>query len=165
MAVQAALAGEELSSGIAFVMLTQALGPTITLTLFNVLFTTSLKSGISQNVPHADATAIINAGATAFRNIVDPADLAGVLRAYADSLNHVFYRKKHPTPTPTPRNVWGCTTAEVSQSRTIKHAKIFAGAPQTTCQTLSLEILTWTGFSCRRSGCGMHYSFVGHGVV
>lgn len=93
MAVQAALAGEELSSGIAFVMLTQALGPTITLTLFNVLFTTSLKSGINQNVPHADATAIINAGATAFRNIVDPAELAGVLRAYADSLNHVFYRK------------------------------------------------------------------------
>lgn len=100
MAVQAALAGEELSSGIAFVMLTQALGPTITLTLFNVLFTTCLKSGILHYVPHADATAIINAGATAFRNIVAPADLDGVLRAYAESLNHVFYRKRHSNPTP-----------------------------------------------------------------
>lgn len=118
MAVQAALAGEELSSGIAFVMLTQALGPTITLTLFNVLFTTSLQSGISQQAPHADAKAIINAGATAFRDIVDPADLAGVLRAYADSLNHVFYRKIHPNP--TPRSVWGCIAAKIPQFRTIK---------------------------------------------
>ncbi|KAL1848718.1 hypothetical protein Daus18300_013508 [Diaporthe australafricana] len=91
MAVQAALAGEELSSGIAFVMLTQALGPTVTLTLFNVLFSASLKSGIRQHVPNADATAIINAGATAFRNVVDPADLDGVVIAYADSLNNVFY--------------------------------------------------------------------------
>jgi hypothetical protein len=98
MAVQAALAGEELSSGIAFVMLTQALGPTITLTLFNVLFTTTLKSGITQKVPHADAAAIAKAGATAFRSIVDPADLDGVLIAYADSLNNVFYRKWHCIP-------------------------------------------------------------------
>lgn len=125
MAVQAALAGEELSSGIAFVMLTQALGPTITLTLFNVLFTASLKSGIRQHVPHVDATAIINAGATAFRNIVAPADLHGVLRAYAESLNKVFYRKKHLNP--TPKNVWGCITANISQFGTITDARHLGG--------------------------------------
>lgn len=96
MAVQAALAGEELSSGIAFVMLTQALGPTITLTVFNIIFDTGLESGIGRRAPSVDATAVINAGATGFRDLVDPADLAGVLVAYADSLDHVFYREKPP---------------------------------------------------------------------
>lgn len=137
MAVQAALAGEELSSGIAFVMLTQALGPTVTLTLFNVLFGASLKSGIRQHVPNADPTAIINAGATAFRNVVDPADLEGVLIAYADSLNDVFYRKSHFTPTFLLICVLGCIPSEASQYCTVKYARHFVGTPQTTCQAFS----------------------------
>lgn len=95
MAVQAVLAGEELPSGIAFVMLTQALGPTIMLTVFNIIFDTGLKSGLLHHVPQANATAIINAGATDFRDLVEPANLPGVLDAYADSLDTVFYGKNN----------------------------------------------------------------------
>ena len=83
--------GEELSSGIAFVIFTQALGPTITLSLFNVLFLTSLRTQIIQHAPHASAAAIIGLGATGFRSIVSPEDLPGVLIAYATSINRVFY--------------------------------------------------------------------------
>ncbi|ROW03046.1 hypothetical protein VMCG_05700 [Cytospora schulzeri] len=91
MAVQAAMAGEDLSSGIAFIMFSQSLGPTVVLTLCNIIFDTSLQSKITQHAPQANATAILDAGATGFRAIVSPADLPGVLDAYADSLDRVFY--------------------------------------------------------------------------
>lgn len=91
MAVQSVMAGEELSSGTAFVMLSQAFGPTVTLTLYNVLFDTSLRSEISTHAPNVNATAIINAGATESRAFVEPTDLPSVLVAYARSLDRVFY--------------------------------------------------------------------------
>ncbi|KAK8076199.1 major facilitator superfamily domain-containing protein [Apiospora phragmitis] len=91
IAVQAAMGDEELSSGIAFVIFTQALGSTITLTLFNIIFLTSLQSQIIQHAPQVDPAIIVGAGATGFRSLVLPADLPAVLIAYANSLDHVLY--------------------------------------------------------------------------
>ncbi|KAK8024998.1 Efflux pump [Apiospora arundinis] len=91
IAVQAAMGDAELSSGVAFVIFTQALGPTITLTLFNIIFLTSLQSQITQHAPQVDPAIIMGAGATGFRSVVSPAELPAVLVAYANSLNHVFY--------------------------------------------------------------------------
>ncbi len=85
------MAGEELSSGIAFIMFTQALGPTVALTAYNIVFDTSLPSQITQHASQANVTAILDAGITGFRAIVSPADLPGVLVAYAKSLDRVFY--------------------------------------------------------------------------
>ncbi|KAI5920338.1 MFS general substrate transporter [Camillea tinctor] len=91
ISVQAAMDGEELAAGISFVIFSQALGPTITLTLFNVIFSAGLQTEINQHAPQVDAAAIIHAGATGFRSMVSPEDLPGVLVAYANSIDHVFY--------------------------------------------------------------------------
>ncbi|KAK7917921.1 Efflux pump mlcE [Apiospora marii] len=82
---------KELSSGIAFIIFSQALGPTIALTLFNLIFLTSLQEQIVRLAPQVDPAVIIDAGATRFRSLIPPDDLAAVLVAYANSLDHAFY--------------------------------------------------------------------------
>ncbi|PQE03128.1 efflux pump protein [Rutstroemia sp. NJR-2017a BBW] len=79
IAIQAAVAGKGLSSAMAFILFTQALGPAIILALCNLIFDSSLKSQLPKHAPHANATAIIQAGATEFRRIVEIDDLPGVL--------------------------------------------------------------------------------------
>ncbi|KAI0173481.1 MFS general substrate transporter [Hypoxylon sp. FL1284] len=91
IAIQAAVDGEELSSGTAFAIFSQNLGPAITLTLMNVIFSSSLQSQFRQQAPQVDAAAIIHAGSTGFRSIVSPEELPAVLDAYANSIDRVFY--------------------------------------------------------------------------
>ncbi|KAH8732612.1 major facilitator superfamily domain-containing protein [Phaeosphaeriaceae sp. PMI808] len=91
VAVQVAMNGEELASSIAFVIFSQAFGPTIAMTLYNIIFLKSMKSQVSRYAPNVSPTAIINAGATGFRSFVSPVDLPGVLKAYANSIGRVFY--------------------------------------------------------------------------
>ncbi|KAF3764671.1 MFS general substrate transporter [Cryphonectria parasitica EP155] len=91
IAVQAAVSERELATAMAFLVFAQALGPAIALALCNVLFDASLRAQLPRESPHADADAIIQAGATGFRAIVQPADLPGVLVAYANSIDQVFY--------------------------------------------------------------------------
>ncbi|PVH92702.1 MFS general substrate transporter [Periconia macrospinosa] len=67
IAVQAAIKGEELSSGIA------------------------MQSQIPRYIPKANTTPILNAGATGFRTFIAPEDMPGVLKAYANSIDRVFY--------------------------------------------------------------------------
>lgn len=75
----------------AFIIWCQYIGPTIFLTLYNTIFDTSLRSQLREQAPNADAEAIIAAGATGFRSVVDPQDLHDVLKAYTNSLDTVFY--------------------------------------------------------------------------
>jgi hypothetical protein len=82
---------EELASSIAFVVFSQAFGPTIAMTLYNIIFLESMQSQINHYAPNVSYTAIVNAGATGFRSFVSPADLPGVLKAYANSIDRVFY--------------------------------------------------------------------------
>lgn len=82
IAVQAAMDGEALASGIAFMVFSQAIGPAIANTLYNVIFLSSLPTQIAKFAPHANVQAIIDAGASGFRPVVSPADLNGVLIAY-----------------------------------------------------------------------------------
>lgn len=91
VAVQHATLPEELSSAMAFIVWCQYVGPTIFLTLYNTVFDTSLRSQLRQQVPTADISVIVAAGATEFRNIVSPEDLPRVLVAYSNSLDRVFY--------------------------------------------------------------------------
>ncbi|KAI0387382.1 MFS general substrate transporter [Hypomontagnella monticulosa] len=91
IAVQAAMGGEELASGIAFMVFSQAIGPAIAVTLYNVIFLSSLPSQIAEFAPQANAQAVINAGASGFRSVVSPADLDGVLVAYSNSLSRIYY--------------------------------------------------------------------------
>ncbi|KAI7976466.1 hypothetical protein EIK77_003281 [Talaromyces pinophilus] len=57
----------------------------------NVIFNNSLRTIIPQQAPDINVKAVIQAGATAFRSVVPASDLQAVLRAYAISIDHVFY--------------------------------------------------------------------------
>ncbi|KAF1953528.1 MFS general substrate transporter [Byssothecium circinans] len=91
IAVQAAMNSEELTSGIAFVVFSQAFGPTIAMTLYNVIFLESIKDQIPKLAPNVRSTDIVNAGATGFRAFVSPEDVPAVLKAYANSIDRTFY--------------------------------------------------------------------------
>lgn len=75
------MGGEELAPGIAFCMFCQNLGPTIALTLMNVIFSSTLPGELRQHAPLVDPAAVVSAGSTDFRTIVPPRELPGVLVA------------------------------------------------------------------------------------
>jgi len=75
----------------AFIVFAQSLGPAIVLALCNVILDTSLRSQLPEHAPNVNATAVIDVGVTGFRSIVRPVDLHGVLVAYANSIDRVFY--------------------------------------------------------------------------
>lgn len=91
MAVQFAMEEEELSSGICFIIFIQALGPANTLTLFNVLFLSTLRSQITQQTPLVGPTDTIKVDTTWFQSLVTFTDLPKLLVAYSNSISHVFY--------------------------------------------------------------------------
>ncbi|KAF2269978.1 efflux pump [Lojkania enalia] len=91
ISVQAAVSGEQLATGMALIIFAQSLGPAIVLVLCNVIFLSSLSSQLREKAPSTNAAAVIQAGATGFRAVVQPNDLPGVLSAYANSVDRVFY--------------------------------------------------------------------------
>jgi hypothetical protein len=76
---------------VAFIVWCQYIGPTIFLTLYNTIFDTSLRSQLREQAPNVNADTILLTGATGFRSFVSVADMPGVLVAYSNSLDRVFY--------------------------------------------------------------------------
>lgn len=91
ISIQGVTTGEELSSGMAFMVFTQALFPAIVLVLCNLILVSSLKTELPRHAPNVDVAAVIQAGATNFRSIVGATDLDGVIVAWANSVDRVFY--------------------------------------------------------------------------
>ncbi|KAF2757491.1 MFS general substrate transporter [Pseudovirgaria hyperparasitica] len=91
LTVQAVIGERDLSTGMAIIIFAQSIGPAIFLVIFNVLFLASLNGQLREYAPGADAAAIVRAGATGFRRFVATEDLAGVLVAYSNSVDRVFY--------------------------------------------------------------------------
>ncbi|KAI0868536.1 MFS general substrate transporter [Hypoxylon argillaceum] len=89
--VQTIMGDEELASGIAFCMFCQNFGPTIALTLMNIIFSSTLPQELRNHAPSVDPGVVMSAGSTGFRTIVSPEELPGVLVAYASSIDQVFY--------------------------------------------------------------------------
>ena len=75
----------------AFMVFTQALFPAIVLSMCNLILVSSLKTGILRDAPSVDIDAVIKAGATNFRSIIDEEDLPSVVAVYANSVRNVFY--------------------------------------------------------------------------
>lgn len=75
----------------AFMVFTQSLFPAIVLSMCNLVLVSSLRTQLSLHAPNVDAAAVIQAGATDFRSVVNAADLPGVIEAYANSVDYVFY--------------------------------------------------------------------------
>jgi len=74
----------------AFLSFGQSLGGAIFITIGNALFGDMIRSQIPVLAPGVDADAVIAAGATAFRSVVRPSDLPGVLLAYSYGVDRVF---------------------------------------------------------------------------
>ncbi|KAI1074270.1 MFS general substrate transporter [Whalleya microplaca] len=91
IAIQSVTTGEELSSGMAFMVFTQSLFPAVLLTLCNLILVENLKTQLPEHAPGVNPSTIVKAGATNFRSTVGSGDLPGVLDAYSNSMNRVFY--------------------------------------------------------------------------
>jgi hypothetical protein len=61
------------------------------LSFADVIFNNSLRNLIPQDAPNVNAEAVIQAGATGFREVVPADELHSVLVAYATSVDSVFY--------------------------------------------------------------------------
>jgi hypothetical protein len=75
----------------ALLMFSQAFAGALFLSFSAVIFTNSLKTLVPKYAPSVNPQTVINAGATGFQSLIKGADLAGVLVAYAKSVDRVFY--------------------------------------------------------------------------
>ena len=91
VAVQNTLPPTQAPIGLSMIMFSGMLGGALLLSFSATIFTQSLRKEIPLQDPGADAQAIIAAGATEFRKILDPNELGGILVAYAKSIDRVFY--------------------------------------------------------------------------
>lgn len=91
VAVQHTLPPTQAPLGISLIMFSGMLWGALLLSFSATIFTQSLRHLIPARGSNADANAVIAAGATGFRKILDPSQIAGVLVAYAKSIDRVFY--------------------------------------------------------------------------
>jgi hypothetical protein len=91
VAIQNFLPQENVSVGMSLVIFAQTLGGALFLTFAETVFTNGLIQALSIYAPEANSQAIIDAGATAVRDVVPTSSLAGVLLAYDQAVSHAFY--------------------------------------------------------------------------
>ncbi|KAF2103662.1 efflux pump [Rhizodiscina lignyota] len=91
VAVQNNLPREQNAVGMALIMFCQTFGGSLFLSFAQTIFDHSLIASLHKYAPAVNSEAGVSAGATAFRGIVNDADLPGVLRAYSVAIDHNFY--------------------------------------------------------------------------
>ncbi|PYH98429.1 MFS general substrate transporter [Aspergillus ellipticus CBS 707.79] len=91
IAIQNAVAPEEVATAMALMTCSQTFGGAIFLALGEVVFARALRGEIPRYAPDVNSDTVIAAGATGFREVVARKDLLGVLEAYAKSIDQVFY--------------------------------------------------------------------------
>lgn len=91
LAMQAKVKPKEVAVGQALLTFSQSIGIAIFVVVGNTIFDDLLRSGLPKYAPGANAAAIIAAGATGFRSFTTPAELPGVLTAYAKAVTAPLY--------------------------------------------------------------------------
>ena len=91
VAIQTALPHDEISVGMALLIFAQTFGGALFLTFAETDFTNSLTRAMRILAPEVSAETVIAAGASAVRGVVPRAELAGVLLAYNQAVQHTFY--------------------------------------------------------------------------
>ncbi|KAE8153599.1 major facilitator superfamily domain-containing protein [Aspergillus avenaceus] len=91
IAVQNALPPPQIPIATALVMFSQTLAGALFLSFSDTIFTNSLSTLIPAYAPSVNPRTVIHAGATGFRSYVSEQQLAGVVLAYAKSVDRVFY--------------------------------------------------------------------------
>ena len=89
--MQATLEPSELSMANSLMMFTQALLTAITLAVCNTLLDEGLRWEIPKYAAAVNPEEVIAAGATRYRAFVSATDIPGVVLAYANSIDHIFY--------------------------------------------------------------------------
>ncbi|KAL4994073.1 hypothetical protein BDV10DRAFT_189346 [Aspergillus recurvatus] len=69
----------------------QALSGALFLAFADAIFSVGLKSFVPEDSPNIDPEVIIVVGTAGPRDVVHSQDLPGVLKAYAKSVDHVYY--------------------------------------------------------------------------
>lgn len=91
VAVQNILPREQIPLGMSLISFCQTFGGTLSLSLAQNVFTSSLREGLKTFAPLVDVEKVLDAGATGFRDVVRPGEVAGVIRAYDFGLRRIFY--------------------------------------------------------------------------
>lgn len=91
VAVQAVLPRSQIAVAMAVLVFAQGLGGAVLVSAANTIFDGSLVSEILARAPGVSPEVVLAAGATSFRDVVPPAELSGVLEAWAISFDRVFY--------------------------------------------------------------------------
>ncbi|KAL9607326.1 MAG: hypothetical protein Q9167_007752 [Letrouitia subvulpina] len=91
IAVQNTVPPPVLPIAMALTIFSQSFGAATFLSFAETIFRNSFGTLIPQYAPTVNPQSVIDAGATKFRKIVSRTDLAGVLVAYAKSIDRVFY--------------------------------------------------------------------------
>ncbi|RAH76889.1 MFS general substrate transporter [Aspergillus japonicus CBS 114.51] len=91
IAIQNAVQGDDVSTAMAMMTCAQTFGGAIFLAVAEVIFAQALRTEIPRYAAGVDAAVVIQAGATGFRSVVSSEDLPAVVRAFAKSVDQVFY--------------------------------------------------------------------------
>ena len=91
VAIQTALPQDQVSVGMALVIFAQTFGGALLLTFAETDFTNGLTNAMKIFAPNVSAKTVIAAGASAVKDVIPKAELAGVLLAYNQAVQHAFY--------------------------------------------------------------------------
>ena len=91
VAIQNTLPPQQVPVGMSTTVFSQTFGGALFLSFAQIAFSNGLTTYIPTFAPGVDPKTVIEAGATAVRHAVPGAALDGVLKAYNQSINHVFY--------------------------------------------------------------------------
>ena len=90
VAAQTVLPKEDIPAGSALVMFFQLLGGSVFVSVAQNTFANNLITNVVREVPDLDPQAIVKAGATQIKYLVDPSRLTLVLQAYNGALTRTF---------------------------------------------------------------------------
>ncbi|KAF7901360.1 hypothetical protein EAF00_003581 [Botryotinia globosa] len=91
IAIQNNLTGTNIVMAQTLVIFFQYLGGALCLTFASTIFAAKLKSGLRVYAPTVDPQLVIEAGATAYRNVIPKDQVMNVVTAYNLAINHCFY--------------------------------------------------------------------------
>ena len=89
-AVQYSLLPQDIPIGTSIVTFSQYLGNAVVVSLADTVFTTALRSGLSDYAPEVNVQDIIDTGATDMRHHLQGPQLTNVLLAYNQAITNVF---------------------------------------------------------------------------
>ncbi|KAI4167500.1 MAG: hypothetical protein LQ343_007178 [Gyalolechia ehrenbergii] len=91
MAAQTVLPLDDVPIGTTVIIFVQTLGGALFISVAQNIFTNRLIENLIADVPSLNPEIVLHSGATNLRDAVDPASLAGVLRAYNSAITQTFY--------------------------------------------------------------------------